>query len=502
MACQRTSYPINRYGSSVRLAVAIPSILMMISACASAPVWSDAAQRGDDNTARSLILRNNDLKSTNIYGDTPLIWAAKTGDDSFVSKLIELGAGVNEANLINGETPLIAAAKKGRTAVVALLVKNGANIDAVDRVGNNAVAAAVAAGKTEVLTFLLKHGSIGDTKNIESLFISSARSGEIALVEEFLRMGANVNHQDADGESALMAAVKSGKIDVVRLLLKRGANLDSSDSTGRTPLIHAAQSGCVDTCEELISAGADVNAIDSRGNTPLMWSILMGHQNVTLQLIEKNADVSIRNAANKNALYMAAFTPETVRQLIQKNARIVEIKIENNDYHDSALRYQWLAEFIEKEMFEGRLDTRVAAREAGLAYEISARFFDVAANQYAEITSKLRTEQIYNVASSVILTALSIAVASTSARLQAQASAEVSALKSLSSGGSGHGVGYGGALYQVATPNNASLREMESQFETLTTKVRNSAISCRKKATCYKAARAGEEQLCLKSFQD
>jgi ankyrin repeat protein len=479
------------------MAIIFVGFFMVLSSCLSTPQWSNAVKRGDIKAARSIILETKDISSRNTYGETPLLWAAKIGDQSLVSRLMSLGANVNEANTITGETPLIVASRHGHAGLVNLFINRGASRDATDRSGADAVQAAISSAKFEVLQTLFKKGFNIEESRLGPLLISAANSGEIRIVENLLQAGASPSYQSQDGETVLMAAVKSGKLDLIGSLLKHGAKADAKDSAGRTPLILAAQKGRWDLCEILIIAGCPVDVADARGNTPLMWAILMGHIEVSQRLIQKDADVHRKNAANKNALYIAAFLPETTRILLQRDARIVEITVEDGNHHKPALAYHWLAGFLEKEMAEGRCDPRRTAVDAKLAYDIAGRFFEEAGNKYADMASKLRQQQNIEILKAVLLTAASFAVALGQAHQAAQQMAEISALKSAASGGSGRAVAYGWGTAYVATPNTASLAKAEKECDELTMKARDRAKLCKKQVECYNSAGTGKESLCF-----
>ena len=468
----------------------------LLTSCTSVTRWGEFAQQGYNDKARSSIMDTKDLVSRNKYGETPLLWGARIGDASFVSELIALGANVNDVNRITGETPLIVAAKNGHIEVVKRLVNAAANRNATDNLGSDAVAAAISAAKFEALLFLVSEGSSIDQNRMGPLVVSAANAGEIKIVEYLLQAGASINYQGTGGDSVLMAAVKSGRAELVRALLARGAKVELTDAAGRTPLTLAAQSGRWEICEALLASGSSIDAKDARGNTPLMWAILMGHQDVAMRLIQQGADVMASNVANKTALYLAAFMPETARALLQRDARIVEVTVENENYHRSALAYHWLAVFIEREIANGRESLKRAA-DIKLAYAVAGRSFDTAGNQYAELASKLRTEAAVKVLGAAALTAASIALATAQAHQAAHQMAELSALRSAATGGSGVGVGWGFAPFSVVTPNTGPLVKSAEDADVVAVKVRELAQQCKKQVECYDRAGAGEEHACF-----
>jgi ankyrin repeat protein len=86
-----------------------------------------------------------------------------------------------------------------------------------------------------------------------------------------LKHGADVNRQGADGDTALIIAsggCKDGKI--VQILLNAGANPNHADSVGYTALINAADEGNERAAKKLIAAGANLNATNGAGETALV----------------------------------------------------------------------------------------------------------------------------------------------------------------------------------------------------------------------------------------
>lgn len=72
--------------------------------------------------------------------------------------------------------------------------------------------------------------------------------GHAEIVEHLLDKGAEINHEDADGRTALSVAAlcvpaSEGHSSVVSLLLERGSEVDHKDRDGMTPLLVAAFEG-------------------------------------------------------------------------------------------------------------------------------------------------------------------------------------------------------------------------------------------------------------------
>lgn len=79
--------------------------------------------------------------------------------------------------------------------------------------------------------------------------------------------GANLNHADQDGRTALCVAAfcvpeSASHSEVVAKLLQLGADPNLGDREHVTPLIGAANTGRRDICEFCLEADADVDLVD------------------------------------------------------------------------------------------------------------------------------------------------------------------------------------------------------------------------------------------------
>jgi ankyrin repeat protein len=92
----------------------------------------------------------------------------------------------------------------------------------------------------------------------------------LQVLELLIAKGAEVNHQDDHGATALMYAARNGDTQAVNALLRNGASVNIADNEGETALMKAAASSCTEeTVRALLSAGADLNAKDHKGRNAL-----------------------------------------------------------------------------------------------------------------------------------------------------------------------------------------------------------------------------------------
>jgi ankyrin repeat protein len=112
-------------------------------------------------------------------------------------------------------------------------------------------------------TELMKQAMSGDPVAVR---LSLEKTATMAVL---LDAGADINHQDADGWSALMRAAAKGNIEAVELLLSRNANINHTEKNGWTALLWAVNRRHKRVVSVLIAKGADVNAKANDGRTAM-----------------------------------------------------------------------------------------------------------------------------------------------------------------------------------------------------------------------------------------
>ena len=165
----------------------------------------------------------------------------------------------------------------------------------------------------------------------ESRLIGSIREGNLALSEQLLAAGGNLNARGTGGETALHAAIKAINKDIYTKLLLKGADPNICDHQGTsvmhlaaerndlfwlsealkhggnpnqpntgsrhapnsTPIFYSIDKRLTPNVVELIAAGADVNHADQYGKRPLSEAMEMGLYDAVIKLIEAGADLRL-----------------------------------------------------------------------------------------------------------------------------------------------------------------------------------------------------------------
>ena len=88
----------------------------------------------------------------------------------------------------------------------------------------------------------LEKGAEIDQKSAYMLLPAAAKDGNLALTKSLLEQNLNVNHKNANGNTALHNAAAAGKLEMVKFLVSRGANIKIRNNYGETPLDIAGNS--------------------------------------------------------------------------------------------------------------------------------------------------------------------------------------------------------------------------------------------------------------------
>lgn len=184
-----------------------------------------------------------DASKADKEGNTALMVASQGKDEKLIETLLSKSKNVNAANE-KGETALMKAMSAGSAEVAALLIKNGANAKAVDKDGNNVAyywfnsfRPNNADDFSSKLT-LLKTAGVdvkATQQNGNTLLHLAVDKDDISLVKKAVELGANVNAQDEDGNSALHKAALISKDDkILKALVEAGIKKDLQTEFGET----------------------------------------------------------------------------------------------------------------------------------------------------------------------------------------------------------------------------------------------------------------------------
>ncbi|XP_030646834.1 protein phosphatase 1 regulatory subunit 12A [Chanos chanos] len=102
-----------------------------------------------------------------------------------------------------------------------------------------------------------------------AVFMAACSAGDREEVESLLRQGADINHANVDGLTALHQACIDENSEMVQFLVENGSDVNRGDNEGWTPLHAAASCGFIQIAKYLLEHGAQVGAVNSEGELPL-----------------------------------------------------------------------------------------------------------------------------------------------------------------------------------------------------------------------------------------
>lgn len=228
--CSLTVYPRHRLASGYGH-VEIVQLLLHSKADADAPNNTNdspmlaGSSRGHKNVVQCLLDAKAKVGAANNSGDTPLLVATSGGHVELVPLLLQAGADANAKNE-KGVFPLGSAASQGSQEAAEALLAHSADVTACDRNGARPLAVSAFCGNTSVTKLLL---AATTTK------------------------GADIDHRDSSGASALWLAATAGRIEDLRMLLDAGASRDVANTEGFTALQAAEKNGHA-ACVALLQA--------------------------------------------------------------------------------------------------------------------------------------------------------------------------------------------------------------------------------------------------------
>jgi uncharacterized protein len=142
-------------------------------------------------------------------------------------------------------------------------------------------------------------------KNLDAQMLQAALNGDLVTVEKLVLQGANINYNDAWGNSAVFSAAWEGNTKALDLFYNLGAKISFDDGN---LLCNAAYNGKVDSVEWLLNNGENANfSFTNTGENALHYTIsktseINDRAEIVKVLIAAGADVNKKTLAGKPTL--------------------------------------------------------------------------------------------------------------------------------------------------------------------------------------------------------
>ena len=263
----------------VSLYLVLISVLLVLTGCAR----SGSPAPTPEETRQFLKLRGYEFDPTGFSA------AVQARDMMAINAFLDADMSPNWQDS-EGRTVLIAASERGDLEVVNTLLSHGAAPNIEDKRGYTALSYAVEAMHERVVDALLSRPELNPNSrglNSRPVLLGYVWRDNKARVEKLLALGADVNAQDGDGDTALHGAAQTGNVEIIQMLLDKGANPNAKNRSGGTPLMWAAVFGKDEAARLLLSRGADASLKDNEGLTAYEWAVQNKRENMVQLLRDK-----------------------------------------------------------------------------------------------------------------------------------------------------------------------------------------------------------------------
>uniref|UniRef100_A0A8D3E4X8 Palmitoyltransferase n=1 Tax=Scophthalmus maximus TaxID=52904 RepID=A0A8D3E4X8_SCOMX len=193
--------------------------------------------------------------------------------------------------------------------------------------------------RAELVKYYISKGAIVDQLggDLNSTPLHWAiRQGQLPMVIQLMRYGADPSVADGEGYRALHLAILFQHMAIAAYLMAKGQEVDGPDCNGQTPLMLAAQKIIgPEPTNFLIKNNASVSAVDKvNRNTPLHCAVLAGNVDAAHILLDAGASVDAENINGHTPIDLAhqVHSPLLIhmlnavkRERIRSNSRCLRI---------------------------------------------------------------------------------------------------------------------------------------------------------------------------------
>lgn len=251
--------------------------------------------------------------------------AIKHGDASAVRRILDVDPTIVNSQDRHGRTPLHLSVEYKQEEITKILVEHNADATLQDNNGNTPLHLAARNHDLKMTKMLLSYNktivNVQNNLGRTPLHLASTRPfvyqsasnllsrESLNIAQALLNHGANVNLQDADGNTALHhAANHFYHLEVAEILLNHGANVNAQSNIGDTALHRSASYGHLSTVVFLLKNGANVHLKGEHGNSVLHCAAQSRGPNerVVEAILNHGADVNARNNNGSTPLHYAA----------------------------------------------------------------------------------------------------------------------------------------------------------------------------------------------------
>jgi ankyrin repeat protein len=312
-----------------------------------------------------------DINLKNIYGQSPLSYAAESGARDVVALILTRADAEANSRDTNSRSPLSYAAELRTKDVVELfLAREDVEVDSRDDEDRSPLSYAAEHNAEEVIElFLVREDVEADSRdeNGRSPLSYAVRRGNKKVVELFLAQeDIEADSRDHRGRSPLSYAAQFGDKEIIELFLAReDIEADSRDHRGRSPLSYAAQFGNKKAIE-LFLAREDVEVDSKDGNrrSPHSYAAQFNTKRV-IELFLARVDVEADSKTSNGQSPLSYAAQRGNKEIIELFLAREDIEADSRD-HRGRSPLSYAAQFCNKkaiELFLAREDIEADSRD-------------------------------------------------------------------------------------------------------------------------------------------
>jgi len=242
-----------------------------------------------------------DLNLKDNFGQTPLMVAAKQGNNEISKALLEAGADATEEDVLGRSA--------GDMVKVLPPTPDHPSKNWREKMAGAPIPEDPAKKSQDLKNMIIEKEK---PKKYGQMLINAINQKDVRTAESSLEAGGDPNYLDERGDSPLLLLAKGKWRDQEGLqcrlfdkAVKAGANINFQNPGGNTPLLYAAHRGNLQMLEALLQARADVTVTNNEGNTALMYAAHGGYEAACNALLEAYAAPAAKNSFGLTAEQMA-----------------------------------------------------------------------------------------------------------------------------------------------------------------------------------------------------
>ena len=198
---------------------------------------------------------------------------------------------------------------------------------------------AVFSGDLEMVKEFLKYGAeihhlgLDQCTPLHMVAINTWRGqNHVEIMEELFKHGASVNAINVNKETPLHGAAKEGNFEIVKGLLKHKADVDVIDVNGLTPLLSAIEKGHVKVIRELLKHKSRIDAKDINEESPIHLAVESGKLSIVSKFLKLSSEISAQHCEGQTALHKAvvSYSEENKLECVKIVRKLLEEPIDLN----------------------------------------------------------------------------------------------------------------------------------------------------------------------------